>query len=247
VAEASSDAIRSLASVAPGEESFAITLQRVVDLAPEGITGCSMACITLLEPAGALTAAASSQVAARVDALEFERGVGPALDAYRDQTMMRIESTDTEVRWPEFCRSAAAAGIHSAITLPLAVHGDGIGTLSLYSTVEGGFSEAAERAGVVFALHASVTLQNARAYWLTDELRRNLLFALETRGVIDQAKGILMSREGITADQAFEVLRRASQRSNRKVHDIAEEIVHGVVRARRPRGTDTPSGAAGER
>jgi AmiR/NasT family two-component response regulator len=81
-------------------------------------------------------------------------------------------------------------------------------------------------------MHASVTLQNARAYWLADERSRNLLFALESRGTIDQAKGILMAREGITADQAFDVLCRASQRSNRKVHDIAEEIVDGVVRAR---------------
>jgi GAF domain-containing protein len=233
VPDSSSESLSALACVVPGEDSFELTLQQVVDLAPEGIGGCAMAGITLLDRTGPSTAAASSDVAARVDALQYGVNSGPCLEAYRHQLVSRIDSTDTDEQWPEFSRNAAAAGIHSVLAYPLVVRGDGIGALNLYSVVEFGFDEHSERAAGIFAVHASVTLANARAFWITEELRRNLLRALDSRGVIDQAKGILMSREGITADEAFEILRRASQRANRKVHDLAQDVVEGAARPRR--------------
>ena len=132
---------------------------------------------------------------------------------------------------------AAAAGIQSILSFPLIVSSDGIGAMNLYSNTESGFDERDESIGAVFAAHASVTLANARAYWRTDELRRNLEEALRWRGVIDQAKGILMARDGLRADEAFDVLARASQRANRKVHDLAQELVDG---AQRPTGPNNP-------
>jgi GAF domain-containing protein len=220
-----SESLLSLANAAPGEDSFDATLQRVIDLACEGVAGCSMGGITLLERGGPTTAVATSSTAAGVDAIQYRVNAGPCLDAYRRQVVNRIDSTDTEQRWPEFSRGAAAAGIRSTLSFPLLVAGDGIGAMNLYSDKESGFDARDEATGAVFAVHASVTLANARAFWRTDELRRNLEHALEWRGVIEQAKGILMASEGIEADDAFDVLRRASQRSNRKVHDLAQELV----------------------
>jgi GAF domain-containing protein len=214
-----------LANSALGEESFEATLQQVVDLATEGIAGCSMAGITLLERSGPSTAVASSQLAAAVDEIQYRINAGPCLDAYRRQVVNRIDSTESDQRWREFCAGAAAAGVYSILSFPLVVGGDGIGALNLYSAVKLGFDDDDERVGGVFAAHAAVTLANARAFWRTEEVRRNLEMALETRGVIDQAKGVLIAREGYSADEAFEVLRRASQRANRKVHDIALELV----------------------
>jgi GAF domain-containing protein len=208
-----------------GEETFEVTLQHIVDLAREGVAGCSMAGVTLLERGGPTTAAATSDVALRVDASQYSENSGPCLDAYRRQVFNRITSTDTEERWPGFCRVAAAAGVHSTLSFPLVVAGDGLGALNLYSDVESGFDEIDERTGAVFAAHAAIALANARSYWRNEELRRNLETALETRGVIDQAKGILIAREGFSAAIAFDVLKRASQRSNRKIHDIAQEMV----------------------
>jgi GAF domain-containing protein len=224
------EAILSLAAAAPGRESFDATLQQIVDLARVGVTHCSMAGITLLEATGPTTAAATSQDAAAVDAIQYRVNGGPCLDAYRRQVVNRIESTATDERWPEFCRGAAAAGVRSVLSFPLVVSGDGIGAMNLYSDVQSGFDASDERAGAVFAAHASVTLAHIRAFWRTDELRRHLEEALSSRGVIDQAKGILMAREGFNADDAFEVLRRASQRANRRVHDLAQEIVDGARR-----------------
>jgi GAF domain-containing protein len=233
VDSASSDAIESLAHAASGEDSFDATLQQVVDFACEVITNCSMAGITLLSQGGPTTAVATSDVAARVDAIQYRVNGGPCLDAYRRQTINRIDSTEDDERWPEFCRGAAEAGVCAVLSYPLVVHGDGIGALNLYSGIKSGFDVVAERAGAVFAQHASITLANARAYWRTEEIRHHLEEALATRGVIDQAKGILMAREGYSADEAFDVLKQASQRANRKVHDISQELVHRARRAER--------------
>jgi GAF domain-containing protein len=180
----------------------------------------------LLERSGPATAAASSEAAERVDAVQYRAaGGGPCLDAYRRQVMNRIDSTDTDERWPEFSRAAAAAGVHSTLSFPLVVGGDGLGALNLYSDVKSGFDAADEEAGAIFANQASVTLANARAYWANEELKRNLQRALESRGVIEQAKGILIAQQGYSDDEAFDVLSRASQRSNRRVHELAVEIV----------------------
>ncbi|MGH7011713.1 MAG: ANTAR domain-containing protein, partial [Caulobacteraceae bacterium] len=83
-----------------------------------------------------------------------------------------------------------------------------------------------------------MTLANARTFWANEELRHNLEVALETRGVIDQAKGILMAREGYSADQAFDTLSRASQRANRKVHELAQEVVERAVQTRSAQPSD---------
>jgi GAF domain-containing protein len=223
------DDIIPFANLIFGEETFEVTLQHIVDLACAGVAGCSMAGVTLLERGGPTTAAATSDVALRVDASQYIANSGPCLDAYRRQVFNRITSTDTDERWPVFCQVASAAGVHSTLSFPLVVAGDGLGALNLYSDVESGFDDVDERTGFVYAAHAAVALANARSYWRNEEMRRNLEIALETRGVIDQAKGILIAQQGFTADAAFEVLKRASQRANRKVHEIAQEMVDAAI------------------
>jgi hypothetical protein len=214
-----------IAGIVFSEEGYVATLQFVVDTACAYIAGASMAGMTLLDGGGPTTAVATSTEAGRVDALQYLHNGGPCLEAYRRQAVIRIESTDSDERWPEFCRGALETGIHSTLSFPLIVNGDGLGALNRYSEHQSGFDDIDERTGGLFAAHASVTLANAQAAWKNDALRRNLEEALKTRGVIDQAKGILMVEQKISADEAFEVLKRASQRSNRKVNDLAQEIV----------------------
>ncbi|HEX4530438.1 MAG TPA: GAF and ANTAR domain-containing protein, partial [Acidimicrobiia bacterium] len=110
----------------------------------------------------------------------------------------------------------------------LVVQRDGIGALNLYAETEGAFDQDDERIGQAFATHASITLTHARGYWRQEKARQSLERALVTRGVIEQAKGVLMARTGSDAEQAFEALRRASQRSNRKVSELAREIVEST-------------------
>ena len=120
----------------------------------------------------------------------------------------------------------------STMSLPLVAHDQGLGALNLYSRTAGAFSDDDEQLGLVLAEQASVAVANAEVYWRTKELTDELEQALQSRDVIGQAKGILMAREGFNADQAFDVLRRASQRSNLKLREVAEEIVQSTERRR---------------
>jgi GAF domain-containing protein len=232
VTESSEANLLPLAGLVFAEQDFEATLQFVLDTACASIAGASRGGMTLLDRGGPTTAVATDTDAARVDALQYEFNGGPCLEAYRQQAVIRIESTDTDTRWPEFCRGAVESGIHSTLSFPLIVNGDGLGALNLYSDHESGFDGIAERTGMMFAAHASATLANVQGYWRNDAVRRNLEQALESRGVIDQAKGILMSQGNISADEAFEVLKRASQRANRKVQDLAREIADSRGRSR---------------
>lgn len=206
------------------------TLQQIVELVCAALDSCSMAGITLLDQTGPHTVAATSDATQQIDSFQYRVESGPCLHAYRNQVMNRVDSTELDGRWPEFLELARSEGVGSILSFPLVVHNDGIGALNLYGEREYGFDEDDERIGQAFATHATITLTHARGHWRKENARQSLERALETRGIIDQAKGILMARTGSDADQAFESLRRASQRTNRKVFDLAQEIVESAQR-----------------
>jgi GAF domain-containing protein len=219
------ESLIALARILVAEQSLEKTLRQVLDLAC-ALPGGDEAGITLLEREGPRTAVASSDAALRVDESQYGSVAGgPCLTAYRQQQVVRIDSTADEPRWTEFSRSAAAAGIRSTLSLPLVVGGDGLGALNIYSRGNSGFSEADAALATTFASYASVALANARVYWRTQRLAGQLEEALSTRGVIEQAKGIIIARQGCSADEAFQVLVRLSQHGHRKLHDVANELV----------------------
>lgn len=204
------------------------SLRHIVELVCTALESCSMAGVTLLDQTGPHTVAATNAATERVDSFQYRVESGPCLHAYRHQVVNRVDSTELEQRWPEFMELARSEGVQSILSFPLVVHNDGIGALNLYSERENAFDENDERIGQAFATHATITLTHARGYWSQEKARLSLERALLTRGIIDQAKGILMARTGSDADHAFESLRRASQRTNRKVFDIAQEIVQSA-------------------
>jgi GAF domain-containing protein len=207
------------------EQIVQSALQQIVVLVCTALDSCSMAGVTLLDPTGPHTVAATNDATERVDSFQYRVESGPCLNAYRNQVMNRVDSTLLDPRWPEFMALARSEGVNSVLSYPLVVQNDGIGALNLYSHHEHAFSQDDERIGLAFATHAVITLTHARGYWSQEKARVSLERALETRGIIERAKGILMARTGSDADQAFESLRRASQRTNRKVFDLAQDIV----------------------
>jgi len=210
------------------EDVVKTALQEIVVLVCTALEGCSMAGVTLLDQTGPHTVAATNEVTERVDSFQYKIESGPCLHAYRNQVMNRVDSTRLDQRWPEFMELARSEGVNSILSYPLVVANDGIGALNHYSEYEAAFDEEDERVGQAFATHATITLTHARGHVDKEKTRQSLERALQTRGVIDQAKGILMARTGSDADQAFESLRRASQRTNRKVFELAQEIVRSV-------------------
>ena len=168
---------------------------------------------------------ATDELVGAVDAAQYEAGAGPCLDAYRDRVAYRIDATTEDRRWPEFCAAAATKGICSVLAAPLEVDGEGIGCLNLYSGERAAFTADDEVLARVFAAQAALVVATSTAYWDARSTADQLDQAMRSRATIEQAKGILMASGAPDPDKAFEMLVHASQRENRKLREIAADIV----------------------
>ncbi len=195
------------------------TMNRISRLAVETIEGCDHAGITLVEGRKVTTAGASDEAPAIVDAIQYETDEGPSLNAIRVQETFKTDDLAAEQRWPKFShRAVQETGVRSMLSFRLFVEEDTMGALNLYSKRQGAFDDEAVAMGGVFATHAAVALSSARH----DEQMEK---AVQGRDLIGQAKGILMEQQGVSADEAFEILRRASQRTNSKLREVAKGLV----------------------
>jgi GAF domain-containing protein len=186
---------------------------------------CSSASISLIERRRPSTVAATDDVALALDHAQYDVGDGPCLTAAAERRTIRIDVVATDRRWPIFSQAAIDQGISCSLSVPLRLtDGDLSGGLNIYGDHANGFSESDEQVAAVFAAHASIVVANARAYWAAFELTQHLTAAMETRAVIEQAKGMLMTTYEVDAEAAFDMLRRRSQAENRKLHDIAAEM-----------------------
>jgi GAF domain-containing protein len=172
--------------------------------------------------------AATGELPAQVDAIQEETQQGPCMDAAYQQQTVRVDNLATEDRWPLFAQRASATGAASMLSLQLYVEGDNLGALNLYARTPNAFTDESEQVGLLFAAHAAIAYAAVRT-------ETQLTHALNSRDVIGQAKGILMERYKISSERAFLLLTRVSQTSNRKLHDVADELVR--------RGTITGVGA----
>jgi GAF domain-containing protein len=139
-----------------------------------------------------------------------------------------------ERHWTAFRDAALAHGLHASLSLPLFLGGRTQGGLNIYGGKPGAFSDDDERVAAAFATQAAVVVANAQAYWAAFDATRNLTIALESRAVIERAKGVLIARHGCDDDDAFAELRRRSQHTNRKLRDVAIDVVDEARRESRP-------------
>jgi GAF domain-containing protein len=221
-----------LARFLVGDGTMQQTLTRVVRYAEQAIPAAEMTGITMLVDGRARTAVFTDDSAPEIDSAQYETGIGPCLDAFRHQSVFVVHDLTKDDRWPPFSEAAEAHGIRSTMSIPLVANHEGVGAMNFYSRTPDGFSEIDVDVASQFAVQASVVLANAQAYWDAHQLSENLATAMQSRAVIEQAKGILMGAQRCTADEAFQILVRASQRENRKLRDIAEELVGRSSQAR---------------
>jgi len=215
-----------MAGILVTEQSLEKTLSQILELTCTALTGGDEAAMTLLEAEGPGTAFATSEIARQVDRTQYDvEAGGPCLTAYRRQEILRIDSTVSDQRWPEFASTAAAAGVASTLSIPLVVGGDGLGALNIYCHREYGFTAADEQMAATLGSCASVALANARGYWRAARLADQLQQALATHGVVDQATGILMGQRGCSAGHALHLLRAAAQRNRLSLTDVAADLV----------------------
>jgi GAF domain-containing protein len=219
-----------LADVLAAEEDLERVLQRSVDQVASAVPGADMVSVTVLRGDGAETVAASSGRVWNIDQDQFAAGDGPCLEAARTRQAVRTGVGDAERRWPDFARSARAAGIESYLSCPLIIDEDFAGSMNLYSEQPHGFAEFDLALLRLYTTAAAAAIANARRYARARELADQLGQALNSRAVIDQAIGVLIARTGVSADQAFAELSRQSQKSNVKLRDLAARVVTGQHR-----------------
>jgi GAF domain-containing protein len=215
------------------EGTLGDTLLRVAELSCE-VAPADMAGITLLVDGKPKTGVFTDPEAPEIDEAQYSTGEGPCLDAFRHGGINHITSVGKEDRWPEFTQAAKDHGIVTTLSVPLVARGAGIGALNLYSRVADVFDEASQERVDTFARQASIVLANSQVYWDARQLNENLQQAMESRATIDQAIGILLAPGGRAPDEAFQLLVRASQRENRKIREIATELVERTVSRNRP-------------
>jgi transcriptional regulator with GAF, ATPase, and Fis domain len=198
------------------------TLRDLVRLGVEAI-GADMAGLTVRDQRGRPTTAVfTDDAVVSIDQAQYDHGRGPCLDAARTHAILRVDDTAADRRWPEFARVASSNDVRSSLSVPLVVGDEGLGALNIYDRRVAYF-EPAERqqTSALFAGQCSI----AALYWGVATEATNLAAALLSRATIEQAKGIVMATTGCGADEAFNLLREQSQTENRKLRDIAAEVV----------------------
>jgi GAF domain-containing protein len=190
----------------------------VVHLASAMVPGAYEATITMVrKDRHCYSAAATSALASDFDVLQDETGEGPCLDAIWQQETIRVNDLASDPRWPVLGPRAAERGVGSMLCLQLFVHRDTLGALDLLAHAKSAFTDESEHVGLLLASHAAIAAADAQHL-------ENVTSALVNRDLIGQAKGILMERFKITSDQAFAVLAKVSQDTNRKLSAVAEDF-----------------------
>ena len=193
-------------------------------------------CVTLLEidaaglmladQRGALHATAASAESARLlELFELQTDAGPCLDAFRTaEPVVNADLHANQHRWPRFAEAAEAAGYVSVHALPLRLRSTVIGALNLFCAHSGPLSDADIRTGQALADVATIGILAQRNLYQAELLTTQLQAALNSRVIIEQAKGVLAEHHRITVDQAFAALRQYARRHNRLLSDVARDV-----------------------
>jgi GAF domain-containing protein len=219
-----------------GERDLQAVLGRVAELARQTLPGVAGASVTLVESDRAFTAAFTGQLPLDLDETQYRDGFGPCLEVAQSAGIVTVPDMAAETRWPAFARQALAAGVHSSLSVALPLQETVLGALNIYATQPAVFGQDAIEMARTFAGYAAVAIANARLYQNTAALAEDMRRAMETRAVIEQAKGILIAQQHCTPEQAFELLTRLSQATHRKLRDCAADLVTST-------GQDGPAGS----
>ena len=203
-------------------------LDGLAAMAAEQITDDVSCGITVLRDGRATTVANSDLRAAQVDEIQYSEGQGPCLHAARHQELVHIEDVAGDHRWAGFEARALAHGIGAVFSVPVQAGDDVLGAMNFYASTAGAFGPEEQDRGHQFAEEATRALELAVRLGDQVEMTEQLKTALTSRAVIDQAIGVIMSQNSCNAEEAFAVLRAASQTRNVKLRDVAVEVIAAV-------------------
>jgi transcriptional regulator with GAF, ATPase, and Fis domain len=205
-------------------------LTRVASYAVQAIPRADGAGLTLLEEDRADTIVATAPFVTEIDDIQYAMGQGPCISAAAEGRTVISRSLGGDPRWPRFGGRTARLGVHSVVSLPLITPDGMVGAMSVYARAKNAFDDRAAELGEIFAVPAAIAVQNAHVLEQTRRFAAQLQSALEARGVIERAVGIMISRTGGTEHEALERLRSLSQQEHRKLAVVARHIVDEAVR-----------------
>jgi hypothetical protein len=201
---------------------------RYVDLLDVAAAG-----LMLLAPEGDLRVVASSSEAMRVvELFEIQSQEGPCLDCYRTgEPVVNLDLATLDGRWPSFAPVALEAGFRSVHALPMRLRGSVIGAANLFRAQEGSLGDADLVVGQALADVATIAILQQRSMHETRVINEQLSHALNSRVIIEQAKGIVAERAGVDMEQAFKRLRTYARNHNLRLSDVALAVIDGTLAA----------------
>jgi GAF domain-containing protein len=209
-------------------ELLTLLTDRCVDVLDVGAAG-----LMLVAPEGDLRVMASSSEAMRVlELFELQTHEGPCLDCYRTgEPVVNQDLAAADDRWPRFAAEAIAAGFHSVHALPMRLRGTRIGALNLFHVDPGDMRPADVDAAQALADVATIAILQHRAVIESQVVNEQLNNALNSRIVIEQAKGMVAERESLSIEEAFSTLRYHSRNHNLLLADVARDVISGTLPA----------------
>ena len=230
--------LTALSRLTEGRDGLIGLLTRVAEMAVVAIPGADGAGLTLLEPDRDDVIVKSADFVRQIDDIQYSLGQGPCISAAATGVTMRSGSLGGDSRWPRFGPRAGRLGVHSVLSLPLRTPAGVVGAMNVYAHAKDAFDARSEELGELFAIPAAISVLNAQILAQSQRLATQLQAALSSRPMIDQAIGILRSRSGETAAEAFNRLRVLSQTEHRKLLEVATTIVDEAAARARTRRTD---------
>ncbi|PSK67200.1 hypothetical protein B0E53_00834 [Micromonospora sp. MH33] len=206
-----------------------VFLDQIVRVAAEVVAPAVACGLTVRRDGGALTIASSDDLAAQGDEAQYRVDEGPCLAALREGQVVEVSDLRDDGRWRRYRDHALRLGIRSSLSLPMTVDGVTLGALNLYATQPRAFTDTARRHALAFTDQGSTALGVILRQADQALLHQQLTDAMASRSVIDQALGVIMGQQRCTATEAFTLLRQASQNRNRKLRDVAAEIITQVT------------------
>lgn len=238
VGDTSTDLAMLFATIAKdlsGKSTVGSTLEETVRLAVDVVPGAEFAGVSWLMPDAEIqTPACTDPVVARCDAAQYAFNEGPCVQSVWDGDLYQVDDLATDRRWPQFAKAAVDLGMRSMLACQLSSPKRTLGALNLYSSQPDSFDDQSRSLIAIFAAHASVALVNRR-------MENDLKTAIDSRGTIGQAIGILIERHRLTPDAAFGLLVTASQHRQIKVKDLAAELVETGIGPGLPEPSARPS------
>jgi transcriptional regulator with GAF, ATPase, and Fis domain len=193
------------------------------------VLGVSAAGVLLTDQRGNLrVVAASTEQTRLLELLQVQTDQGPCPECFHTGRPIAVADLATATsRWPRFAVQARRVGFASVHALPMRLRTDVIGALNLFGTQPGALDPDTVRLGQALADVATIGLLQARAIHQRETLAEQLQTALNSRVIIEQAKGVLAERRDLDMDQSFTLLRNTARTSNRRLSDLARAVVNG--------------------